>query len=210
VTVALADILAAIERDGAAEVARIGAAAEAEAGAAARRAEAEGAELEARLARARDGEVAREAARLGIEARKDAARALRRAREAACARAIAAARRLLAEARWRPAYRAIFRALALEAAAALPDASVMRVDPRDAAIAAAIAPEVAPRARIDASLETAGGLELATDDGREARNTLEERLLRAEPLLRRIAMGAIEREREVEPCPTASSTATPA
>ena len=39
--------------------------------------------------------------------------------------------------------------------------------------------------RVDPALDTWGGLELAGDDGRTIRNTLEERLANAEPLLRR-------------------------
>ena len=56
-------------------------------------------------------------------------------------------------------------------------ARVLRVDPRDADLAGGVAPGL----RVDATLDTWGGVELASDDGRTVRNTLEERLANAEP-----------------------------
>ena len=67
-----------------------------------------------------------------------------------------------------------------ESRAALPSAVELRVDPRDSALAAALASGL----QIAETLESAGGLELVGQDGREIRNTLEERLGNAEIMLR--------------------------
>jgi hypothetical protein len=68
----------------------------------------------------------------------------------------------------------------VESRAALPSAGVLRVDPRDADLAR----DVAAGLRIEPTLDTWGGVELAGDDGRTLRNTLEERLANAELLVR--------------------------
>ena len=77
--------------------------------------------------------------------------------------------------------RRCFGALLAESRAALPSARELRVDPRDADLALPLADGLG----VESTLETWGGLELASDDGRTIRNTLEERLANAEPLLRR-------------------------
>jgi vacuolar-type H+-ATPase subunit E/Vma4 len=58
---------------------------------------------------------------------------------------------------------------------------ITRIDPRDEALA--------PQG--ESTLETWGGVELEAADGRVVRNTLEERLRRAEPELRRLAAHAL-------------------
>ena len=62
----------------------------------------------------------------------------------------------------------------------MPNACELHVDPLDAALAGTVAPDL----RIEPTLDTWGGVELASDDGRTIRDTLEERLANAELLLR--------------------------
>jgi hypothetical protein len=77
-------------------------------------------------------------------------------------------------------YPEVFRALLDESRAALPEAGELRVDRRDAELAASLAGDL----RVVAVLDTWGGLELAGDDGRTIRNTQEERLANADLALR--------------------------
>ncbi len=100
---------------------------------------------------------------------------LRAAREDAFASLLVGVGEALGALRSSDAYAAHFAALLAESRAALPDARGLRIDPRDQDLAPAGEP----------ALDTWGGLELAGDDGRTLRNTLEERLANAEPLLRR-------------------------
>jgi vacuolar-type H+-ATPase subunit E/Vma4 len=114
-------------------------------------------------------------------ARMDASAAVRSAREEAFASLLAGIRAELAALRGAASYPELFRSLLDESRAALPAARALRVDPRDFDLAMTLAGEL----RVDPALDTWGGLELAGDDGRAIRNTLEERLANAEPLLRR-------------------------
>ena len=77
--------------------------------------------------------------------------------------------------------RRCFAALLAESRAALPAARELRIDRRDRDLARPLADGLG----VELTLDTWGGLELASDDGRTLRNTLEERLANAEPLLRR-------------------------
>jgi hypothetical protein len=60
---------------------------------------------------------------------------------------------------------------------------MLRVDPRDAALAADLVAELDARLEIQGTLETAGGVELVRGEDRVVRNTVEERLANAEPAL---------------------------
>jgi len=130
-----------------------------------------------------------EAAREGAEslrqqvqaARLQALRETRRRREEIFQQAQAEVRQALSTARDEENYPALLEALVAEARTALPDAALARVDPRDAAREPSAEP----------CLETWGGVELEAADGRIVRNTLEERLRRAEPELRRLAARAM-------------------
>jgi vacuolar-type H+-ATPase subunit E/Vma4 len=119
--------------------------------------------------------------RLVNAARLEALRQTRASQETIFAAAHSQLRERLREARSRPDYAALFAALLAEAQAALPGATVIRIDPLDAALA--------PHA--ESTLDTWGGVELEAADGRIVRNTLEERLRRAEPELRRLAAHAL-------------------
>jgi len=110
-------------------------------------------------------------------ARLQALRESRRRREDVFQQAQEEVRQAIRAARDEENYPALFKALMAEARAALPNAALARVDPRDA--------DLDPSA--EACLDTWGGVELEAADGRIVRNTLEERLRRAEPELRRLA-----------------------
>ena len=145
------------------------------------------AKVEAEVARAEpvqkgEPELRRESARRIGTARVEATNLLRGAREESFNLLIHDVHNRLGTLRSSGGYRAILRALLEEARAALPNARVMRVDPRDAEPASELAAEYG--LIVEPTLETLGGLELAGEDGRSVRNTLEERLVNAEPELR--------------------------
>ena len=178
---ALADLLQAIEADAAAERARADREAAAEATAIVEQARAKAAELAAELAAEPEDEARAEAERTRALARMDASAAVRSAREEAFASLLAGIRAELAALRGAESYPELFRSLLAESRAALPEAHELHVDPRDLDLAMELAGEL----RVHPTLDTWGGLELACDDGRTVRNTLEERVANAEPLLRR-------------------------
>jgi V/A-type H+/Na+-transporting ATPase subunit E len=178
---ALADLLQAIEADAAAERARADRETAAEATAIVEQARAQAAELAAELAAEPEGEARAEAERTRALARMEASAAVRAAREESFASLVTGVRAELAALRGGASYPELFRSLLVESRAALPEAHEVRVDPRDLDLAMELAGELS----VDPALDTGGGLELAGHDGRTIRNTLEERLANAEPLLRR-------------------------
>jgi vacuolar-type H+-ATPase subunit E/Vma4 len=135
---------------------------------------------EAQLAGAPEAESRAAAERVRALARLQAAVAVRVAREEAYVSLLGRVRENLSALRGSAAYPQVFRSLLDESRAALPEAGELRVDPRDAELAASMAGDL----RVAAVLDTSGGLELAGDDGRTIRNTLEERLANADLLLR--------------------------
>ncbi len=185
---ALADILLDIEREADAEVERIRAEAERESeeliGAARAAADLDASEL----SEARHAELQDERHGLLARAASEATATLRDAREEVIARVLARVREHLADLRAEPSYPSLLRALAGEALEALPEASTILVDRRDADAMRAVVNEADPSGerdlRVESSLETWGGVEVATSDGRLVRNTLEERLERATTYLR--------------------------
>lgn len=140
----------------------------------------EAAAVEVELARAPEGAALAEAERERALARLQAAGTVRGAREEAFVSLLGRIRDELDALRGSDGYPAVFRALVTESRAALPEGLVLRVDRRDADLAASIAGDL----RVDAVLDTWGGVELVGDDGRTVRNTLEERLVNADQLLR--------------------------
>jgi vacuolar-type H+-ATPase subunit E/Vma4 len=177
---ALADLLGAIEAEADAERARAHSEAVAAAATVVERARRAANTLEADLvaAGAADGDVA--AGHERALARLYAAATIRSAREEAFVSLLTGIRAELATLRETSAYPTLFEALVAESRAALPSARELRVDPRDADLAGALARGL----RVEPVLDTWGGVELASGDGRAIRNTLEERLANAEPLLR--------------------------
>jgi vacuolar-type H+-ATPase subunit E/Vma4 len=181
---ALSELLEGLEAEAAAEAADL----ERETGKEAERiveaALAEARELEEQASRDGESELQLEAEQRRAHARLEAAAALRVAREEAFQELIAEVRADLAALRDRAGYRTVLRALIGESLAMLPGATVLRVDAHDEALAAELAGALGPELRVVGELETAGGVELASDDGRTVRNTVEERLANAEPALR--------------------------
>ena len=177
---ALADLLRAIETEADADRARAAEEAAAAAAAVVDDARRDANALEAELADAGAAEGRAAAAHERALARLDAATGIRSAREEAFVSLISGIRAELATVRETSAYPELFHALVAESRSALPAASVLRVDPRDADLAGGLAPGL----RVEPTLDCWGGVELAGDDGRKVRNTLEERLANAEPVLR--------------------------
>ena len=177
---ALADLLRVIEADAAAERARADRESALEAAAIVRRARREARALSAELAAAPESAARADADRACALARLDAARAMRGEREEAFASLLTRVRADLGALRAGAGYPRLFRALLDEARAALPGATEIRVDRRDLDIATPLARGL----RVDPTLETWGGIELASDDGCVIRNTVEDRLANADLLLR--------------------------
>jgi len=136
--------------------------------------------VEAELTREPEAESLVAADRLRALARLHAASTVRAAREEAYAAVLERIREALAALRGSAAYPAVFRALVEESRAALPGAHELRVDRRDYDLAVDMAGDL----KVVAVLDTWGGVELADDDGRTIRNTIEERLANADLLLR--------------------------
>jgi vacuolar-type H+-ATPase subunit E/Vma4 len=178
--VALADLLRAIEADAEAERARADRETALEAAAIIERTRRDANSLAATLAAVAEAEAAAEAERTRALARLDATNVLRAAREEAFASLLAGVRVELAELRATSAYPVLFRALLAESRAALPNASELHVDRRDVDLAKPLARGL----HVEPTLDTWGGVELASDDGRRIRNTVEERLANGELLLR--------------------------
>lgn len=177
---ALDDLLRAIEVDAEAERLRADREKAAAATAIVDAARREAAVLEAALTTAPEAESLAAAERVRALARLRAADAVRVAREEAYVSVLDRVREELTAVRGSSAYPAVFRALLDESRAALPDARELRVDRRDTDLAVSVAGDL----KVVAVLDTRGGVELAGDDGRTVRNTLEERLANAEQLLR--------------------------
>ena len=196
----LEHILAAIEDETAAQVAQIESESLREATAILDKALTQVRSLEAEAASARDDELLTAAARHRNQARIQASTHLMHTREAVYQRVAQEARDRLAALRDQESYPSILRLLLEEALAVLPAIDhphqiVIRTDPQDADQASRILAEMgvaADTVSLDPSLETWGGVEVASDDGRiVARNTLEARMERAEPHLRRLVAEAI-------------------
>lgn len=182
---ALADILRAMEQEVEEQIARL----QEQAAAAAAQIRAQ-AESEAEVIRERHRRemllpLQHERARRLNRARLEALRTISRARETLFAEALACARERLAQLRADPAYAKILRALTQEALAQLDDAVILRADPRDEKILR----EFLPQVEIEADLQTWGGVEARTGDGRiRVVNTLEARLEQARETLRQEVM----------------------
>ncbi len=145
------------------------------------RAAATAAEREEKLAASRDDEAEDEARAIRNRAHLQVERAMRAAREEAFSSVLEAVHRRLDTVRADSGYDRIFTALLAECRSVLPDASVLVVDDADRELATFCAPEMTVRT----GLTTRGGMVLETENGRRVVNTLETRLDRAGPLLRK-------------------------
>jgi V/A-type H+-transporting ATPase subunit E len=181
---ALENLLAGIKAESAAETARLEAETQAEAVRIVQEAWAEARLLQEQAEVSGESELRQEAEQRRANARLDAASALREGREEAFQEFLAELRTRLVAVRERPDYPALLRAFVHESLAVLPVASTLRVDPHDEQLARDLLGELDVELDVAGALETVGGVELASGDGRTARNTIEERLVNAEPALR--------------------------
>jgi vacuolar-type H+-ATPase subunit E/Vma4 len=181
---ALSDLLAGLKDEAAGEEAQVDAETRAEVARIAAAAHDEAQQLEERALLAAEDELRVEAEALRANARLAAAAAVREAREAAFHELLTEVHRRLESVRESSGYPTVLRALVRESLTTLPAAGVLHVDPRDERAAADLLHELGVELEIAATLETAGGVELARGDDRVVRNTVEERFANAEPALR--------------------------
>jgi V/A-type H+-transporting ATPase subunit E len=181
---ALENLLAGLKAEAAAETARLEEETQAEADRIVQEAREQAGRLQEQAVRSQEREVREEAERRRAHARLESAAALREVREQAFQELLGEVRQRLGTLRERPDYPALLRALVREGLTALPVASTLRVDPRDEGLADELLRELDTRLDVSTTLETAGGAELVSGDGRTVRNTAEERVSNAEPGLR--------------------------
>lgn len=179
----LDDLLATIEAEARAEQARLDAESRAEVAAIVERAREQARELQAEPLRSQEPELRSEVARRLGQARIEAAQMIRQAREDSYQHLLEETRSQFARLRDSPRYRDVLLALLRESRDALPEAGLLRVDPRDESLAAELARELDMKVTVE-PMKTTGGIELESEDGRILRNTFEERLANADPELR--------------------------
>lgn len=117
-------------------------------------------------------------------ARLEAGRIERTAREQAYALLLSQARAALAAAREEPGYPDTLGALLAEALAALPDATMVHINPGDEELTRDLAQVTAPDLGVAPDPDVGEGVVLESAGGRVVRNTMEERLANAGPGLR--------------------------
>jgi V/A-type H+/Na+-transporting ATPase subunit E len=181
---ALSDLLAGLKAEAADEDARLTAETRVEVTRIDAAAQAEARILHAEALRVVEDELRGEVETRRARARLAAAATVRQAREEAFQEFLTEVRRRLEAVRESSNYPTVLRALLRESVRALPAAAVLRVDPRDERLAADLLGELGAELEIAATLETAGGVELARAEDRVVRNTVEERFANAEPALR--------------------------
>lgn len=190
---ALADILAAIDAGADEEVARVSAGAydQVERIRGEARDEAVGAAEAA--ASALDEDAARRRAQIVNRAHLAVERRLRAAAEEIYQEIMLHVERRIADVRHRAGYADLFRRLLEECRAVLPDGTVVRVDPADESLCRRVVAEIGGDGfTVDATLQSVGGLELVTGDGRKSvQNTLESRTWRADRALRSLAASEV-------------------
>jgi len=181
---ALSDLLAGLEAEAATERAELEVETNAEVTRIEDAAQAEARTLREEALRVVEDELRQEAEARQASARLAAAAAVRQAREDSFQECLAVIRRQLGAVRAGSGYPGVLRALLRESLAALPTATVLRIDPRDERLVAELVAELRVDLEIVATLQTAGGVELTHGEERTVRNTLEDRLANAEPALR--------------------------
>jgi vacuolar-type H+-ATPase subunit E/Vma4 len=181
---ALEDLLTALEAQAAAEAAELEHDAREEARAIVEGARREARALTERAARADEHDLELDLAQRRAAVRLAVAATLRETREETFRTLVTAVHMRLTTLRASAGYPEMLRYAIEESLAALPTATALRVDPRDERLAIALLEQLGARLSVVATLETAGGVEVVGPDGRNVRNTLEERFSNAEPALR--------------------------
>lgn len=196
---ALDDILAAIRLEAETETRAIDAAADRRVEDILTEARRRAAAEEELLIASRRGKAEASAAAIVNRARLDVARALRGERAALFEEALGKVGDRLSRLRATPEYPDHLARFLAEAAAALPDARIVRVDPRDADVVERVAEElvgdIGEGWRVEPTLQTWGGVDVVTEDGRVVHNTLEARLDKALPELRRLGVASLQEAR---------------
>jgi V/A-type H+/Na+-transporting ATPase subunit E len=181
---ALSDLLAGLKAEAAAEADRLDAETREELARIDAAAHADARLFHEQSLRAVEDDLRPEAETRRARARLAAAAVVRQAREDAFDECLVEVRRRLETVRESSTYRTVLRALLRESLVALPAATVLRVDPRDERLAADLLAELDVELELFATLQTAGGVELARGEDRVALNSVEERVANAEPRLR--------------------------
>jgi V/A-type H+-transporting ATPase subunit E len=182
---ALEDILATIRKEAKAARKRIREEAKETCASIAERAEREAVEAHDAAVAAEEDRIAREARDVVRAAEGEADRRLRAARERVMRAVLDELEERLASFRDGPRHSEILRRLLNEALAALPSATMIRVDPRDVELVKSMLE--GRRLRVEAGSSSWGGVEVADVGGRAVYNTLESRLAAAGADLRRLA-----------------------
>jgi V/A-type H+/Na+-transporting ATPase subunit E len=181
---ALSDLLAGLKAEAAAEANRLDAETREEVARIDAAARADAHLFHEQSLRAVEDDLRPEAETRRARARLAAAALVRQAREDAFHECLVEVRRRLETVRESSSYPTVLRALLRESLVALPAATVLRVDPRDERLAADLLAELDVELELFATLQTAGGVELARGEDRVALNSVEERVANAEPRLR--------------------------
>jgi vacuolar-type H+-ATPase subunit E/Vma4 len=176
---ALAQILEALRREGEEEIARIERERDEATAAILQSARDEAKRVEADAAIARDEALARETAIIRNRAELQVERRLQEAREDLFQEILGRAKDRLSRFRRDPDYPELLAELLDECTAFLGHVEVVALDPRDAALETQIREQVGP-VQLDRSLDTWGGVIAHDGRGVYVRNTLEDRLRRAE------------------------------
>ncbi len=180
---ALAEILSALRKEGEEEVARITEERDTAVAAIMRSAREQAKQAEATEATSRDTALAREADVIRHRADLHVERRLQEAREAVFQEILGRAKDRLSRYRRDPEYPATLEALLAECQAFLGQIAVVMADPRDTALVEPLLGSDHP-AQLEPTLECWGGVVAHDGKGVFVRNTLEERLGRAEADLR--------------------------
>ena len=192
---ALDDILRAMERQAQDEITRLQAKAEAEAAAIIATAEEEAQGIKARHLASIMPRVQQERSRLLSEAKLSVLREVTAAREALLEEAFTKAQTELARWREKPQYPRHLARLVHEVVDELGRELSIVVDARDEDLIRRIIPDLGIQPRMAIGLQTAGGLEASTPDGRiTVVNTIEVRLQRSQQHLRRVLASMLSAE----------------
>jgi V/A-type H+/Na+-transporting ATPase subunit E len=209
-TMALQDLLAAIEADAAADIERLRAGRHREAAAILADAERQAAELERSAVSAAEQEERQAGERRLMAAREAIAGRLRDTHEDAYQQISRNARARLQMVRDRGDYPAIVAALLEEARVVLPAGAVVRVDPADEPLIRRLL-RGENRLRVAATLRCAGGVVVADEEaGANVRNTVEERFTAAQPDLRALVGRLLGADGDGDPLAGATSGQVPA
>lgn len=191
---ALDDILRAMEREVETDIKRLEEQSAATAAEIRRSAESDAKEILNRHHQESLAPLQHERARRMNRARLASLRATSQARERLYIQALNCARDRLTNLRADPDYPAILFALLTEALEQIDGESIVRTDPRDSAVVQSLHTTF-PRTRFEFDLQTCGGVEARTLDGRiRVLNTVEARLEQANEALRQKVMPLFEDE----------------